>query len=330
MAIDALAADKADQPSKPNVLFIAIDDLRPALGCYGDTVAVTPHIDQLAGRGTTFNRAYCQLAVCSPSRLSLLTGRRPDSIRVWDLGTHFRKAVPGAITLPQHFKNHGYFTQSVGKVFHGSGKPSKDPPSWSVDPQYDFVRDPKVRYALEKNLAGEGLKRDASESADVPDGTYIDGIVCDAAIRTLTDLREKNQPFFLAVGFRKPHLPFCAPKKYWDLYDPASIPDPVTDSHPQGRTGVSDTRSWMELEGYADHSQGREADSSAKSPPASRLLRLRQLRRQHGRTVTRRTLASTIGEKTPSLSFGVITVFTSANKDSGRKPITMNSRRAFH
>ncbi|MEM7015059.1 MAG: sulfatase-like hydrolase/transferase, partial [Verrucomicrobiota bacterium] len=117
--------------SRPNVLFIASDDLRPALGCYGDETVITPNIDSLAARGTTFLRAYCQQAVCSPSRLSLMTGRRPDTTRVWDLSTHFREALPNVVTLPQHFKNHGYQTRSVGKIYHGSGAPSKDPPSWS-------------------------------------------------------------------------------------------------------------------------------------------------------------------------------------------------------
>lgn len=234
-----------------NVLFIAVDDLRPALGCYGDKVAVTPNIDRLAGRGTLFNRAYCQLAVCAPSRLSLMTGRRPDTIRVWDLGTHFRKAIPDVITLPQHFRNQGYHTQSIGKIYHGSGKPSKDPPSWSVEPQFDYIRDPKVRYASPKNLQGKGLKRAAAESADVPDRTYIDGIVCDAAIGSLKKLNAQKKPFFLAVGFRKPHLPFCAPKKYWDLYDRADIPAPVSESHPKGAPELA-VRSWKELEGYTD------------------------------------------------------------------------------
>ncbi len=236
---------------RPNVLFITIDDLRPALGCYGDEIAVTPNIDRLASRGTVFSRAYCQQAVCCPSRLSLLSGRRPDAIRVWDLRTHFRAAMPDVVTLPQHFKNHGYHTQSLGKIFHGSGKPSQDPPSWSVTPRYDVVRDPKLRYALPENLRGKGLKRSASESAEVPDSTYIDGIVCDAAIATLADLRTKKQPFFLAVGFRKPHLPFCAPKKYWDLYNRDKVPLPTSDKHPQNSPELA-TRSWRELEPYTD------------------------------------------------------------------------------
>jgi len=254
MIVGALLSPSAgarETASRPNVLFIAIDDLRPALGCYGDEVAITPSIDRLASRGTVFNRAYCQQAVCSPSRLSLLTGRRPDAIRVWDLGTHFRAALPDVVTLPQHFKKNGYHTQSLGKIYHGSGKPSKDPPSWSVEPQYDFVRDPKLRYALPKNLQGKGLKRSAAEAADVADNIYIDGIVCDAAIQTLAELKASQQPFFLAVGFRKPHLPFCAPQKYWDLYDCAMIPLPANDRHPQDAPELA-TRSWKELEGYTD------------------------------------------------------------------------------
>ncbi len=246
-----LSAGARETAGRPNVLFIAIDDLRPALGCYGDEVAVTPNFDRLARRGTVFNRAYCQQAVCSPSRLSLLTGRRPDTIRVWDLATHFRDAFPDVVTLPQHFKNNGYHTQSLGKIYHGSGKPSKDAPSWSVEPQYDFVRDPTWRYALPQNLRGKGLKRSAAEAADVADNIYIDGIVCDAAIRTLAELHASKQPFFLAVGFRKPHLPFCAPQKYWDLYDRAMIPLPANDRHPQDAPELA-TRSWKELEGYTD------------------------------------------------------------------------------
>lgn len=235
---------------RPNVLFIMVDDLRPALGCYGDAVAKTPNIDRLASRGTRFEHAYCQQAVCSPSRLSLLTGRRPDSIRVWDLKTHFRDAMPDVVTLPQAFKSVGYQTQSIGKIFHGGGPPSKDGPSWTIPPQFDLVRDPKLRYATEENLAGKGLKRSATEVAEVADDYYVDGKVCNAAINELRE-RSKRGRFFLAVGFRKPHLPFCAPKKYWDLYDRASIPAPATSEHPKDAPELA-TRSWNELEGYTD------------------------------------------------------------------------------
>jgi len=236
---------------RPNVLFIAIDDLRPALGCYGDATAITPNIDRLASRGTVFNRAYCQQALCNPSRVSLMTGRRPDTLRVWDLATHFREALPDIVTLPQHFKNHGYHTQSIGKIYQGSGDRSRDPPSWSAEPQYDFVVDAKVRYALPKNLTGKSSKRAAAESADVPDNTYVDGIVCDTAVKALAELQSKEQPFFLAVGFRKPHLPFCAPHKYWDLYDRAKISLPATTRHPRNAPELA-IRRWLELEGYTD------------------------------------------------------------------------------
>ena len=245
-----LAAPGLLAGQKWNVLLIAVDDLRPALGCYGDPVALTPHIDRLAERGLVCKRAYCQQAVCSPSRLSLLTGLRPDEIGVWDLKTHFRAAVPDAVTLPQYFKGHGYFTQSIGKVFHGSGKPSRDPRSWTVAPQFDYVRDPKLRYATLANLQGEGLKRAATEAAAVDEKAYVDGLVCQAAIEALA-MFDKQKPFFLAVGFRKPHLPFCAPQKYWDLYRAAEIPLPRHATHPS-RAPEWAVRSWMELEGYTD------------------------------------------------------------------------------
>lgn len=241
----------ASVDSRPNVLFIAIDDLRPALRCFGDETAVSPNIDRLARRGFVFNRAYCQLAVCSPSRLSLLTGRRPDTLQVWDLSTHFRETLPNVVTLPQHFRIHGYNTRSIGKIFHGSGTPSKDPPSWSDEPLHDRVRSADVRYALPKNLNGSGLKRSAAEAGDVPDDYYIDGIVCNAALVTMQELIEKPQPFFLAVGFRKPHLPFCAPQKYWDLYDRDGIPLPASNKHPVAAPELA-VRSWSELESYSD------------------------------------------------------------------------------
>jgi len=237
--------------SPPNVLFIAIDDLRPALGCYGDQTAISPNIDRLASGGTLFNRAYCQQAVCSPSRLSLMTGRRPDTTRVWDLGTHFREALPDVVTLPQHFKHHGYHTRSIGKIYHGGGKPSKDEPSWSEPPIFDVSHDPNLRYANPENLTGKGLKRAASEAGNVGDKHYTDGVVCNAALHALDALKEKQKPFFLAVGFRKPHLPFCAPKKYWDLYQRDGIPPPATTTHPKDAPELA-VRSWMELEGYND------------------------------------------------------------------------------
>jgi iduronate 2-sulfatase len=236
--------------SKLNVLFIAIDDLRPALGCYGDSLAMSPNIDRLAGEGALFRNAHCQQAVCCPSRLSLLTGRRPDSTKVWDLATHFREALPNIVTLPQCFKEQGYDTRSIGKVLHGSGKPAKDSPSWSHEPVFDVTRDPTLRYASPVNLVGKGLKRAASESTDVLDDVYVDGKVCQLAVEALEAYSKLDQPFFLAVGFRKPHLPFCAPKRYWDLYTREQFELPSSE-YPIGAPEFA-TRSWMELEGYPD------------------------------------------------------------------------------
>lgn len=213
------------QQKKMNVLFIAIDDLRPELGCYGNELAVSPNIDQLADEGLLFERAYCQQAVCSPSRTSLLTGLRPDSTHVYDLTTHFRNTVPNVITLPQHFKNNGYYTTWWGKIFHAA---LLDSISWTqqgkrLEPEDNwraYVRQDSKEKAARNKGGGP-----AFEMADVPDNAYPDGQIADNAIKALHQI--KDRPFFLAVGFYKPHLPFNAPKKYWDLYDPADfkLPD---------------------------------------------------------------------------------------------------------
>jgi arylsulfatase A-like enzyme len=228
---------------RPNILFIAVDDLRPEFGAYGASYVKSPNLDRIAKAGITFNRAYCQQAVCSPTRSSLMTGTRPDTTKVWDLETHFRAALPNVVTLGQHFKNHGYFVQGMGKIYHGS---LDDAPSWSVPWQSSRGQ----AYGLPENLAlnnrqsaapaaagGSGKKSGkkkqeptprnsrgpAFEGADVPDDTFTDGQNAKLAVATLGVMAKKQQPFFLALGFSKPHLPFVAPKKYWDLYDPAKI-----------------------------------------------------------------------------------------------------------
>lgn len=220
----------AQEAARWNVLFIAVDDLRPEWAASGTTLLKTPNLDRIAARGTTFERAYCQQAVCSPSRTSLMTGRRPDATRVWDLNTHFRRALPHAVTVAQHFKNHGYFSQGIGKIFHHG---FDDPPSWSVpwqEPKTDAYATPQAREAMANpaNQDPRGRPRGpATECAEVPDDTYKDGKVARLASEALTELKKKNQPFFLAVGMARPHLPFVAPKKYWDLYDPALIYTPA-------------------------------------------------------------------------------------------------------
>jgi arylsulfatase A-like enzyme len=232
-----LAAGAAERPAKPNVLFFAVDDLRPEFGAYGAGYVHSPNLDRLARAGVTFQRAYCQQAVCSPSRTVVMTGTRPDTNKVWDLETHFRKALPGVVTVGQHFKQHGYFVQGMGKIFHGG---FDDEPTWSVPWQTPRANG---AYARPENVAltqrapaavapgdrkaarkaAKGPRGPAFESADVPDNYYTDGRTADLAVETLRALGKKGGPFFLAVGFSKPHLPFVAPKKYWDLYDPAKI-----------------------------------------------------------------------------------------------------------
>jgi choline-sulfatase len=231
----AIGSLTAAEPKKLNVLFIAVDDLRPEINASGSKVIRTPNLDRIAARGTTFDRAYCQQAVCSPSRSSLMTGRRPDATRVWDLETHFRKALPDAVTVAQFFKEHGYHSQGMGKIFHGG---FDDAPSWSVPwttpkaPAYASAEALKLQAA---NVDQSGRARGpAFESADVPDDTYTDGKVARLAAATLTTLKQKGQPFFLAVGMAKPHLPFVAPKKYWDLYDPQAIYVPAYQKLPAG------------------------------------------------------------------------------------------------
>ncbi|MEQ8791444.1 MAG: sulfatase [Pirellulaceae bacterium] len=241
---------------RPNVLFIAVDDLRTELGCYGAEHIKSPHIDALAQTGTTFLRAYCQQAVCSPSRTSLMTGLRPDSTGVYDLVTHFRTNVPDVVTLGQHFKQNGYHAVSMGKIYHGG---YDDPPTWSeparkpkggagyVTQQNQELIAAKRAEAKQRGLKGRALSRAARgtavESADVPDAAYTDGAVAELAVDTLRELSKREEPFFLAVGFVKPHLPFNAPKKYWDLYDPAKIELAANPFPPKSVTPYSLTNS---------------------------------------------------------------------------------------
>jgi arylsulfatase A-like enzyme len=233
---------------RPNVLFIAVDDLKPKLGCYGDRFARTPHIDSIAARGVVFERAYCQQALCGPSRASLLTGLRPDTIRVYDLTTPFRRAAPGAVTLPRLFRNNQYHTENIGKIFHGHPA-MNDRESWSVPERLHMVvkRD---QYALPANQpAEEWTKTVATERADVPDEAYIDGRVAADAVETLH--RIKDRPFFLAVGITKPHLPFTAPARYWDLFDPSELPLAANPAPARGAARFA-IPSYSELRSYAD------------------------------------------------------------------------------
>lgn len=223
---------------KPNILFIAVDDMRPVLGTYGVNVVHSPNLDRLATTGIRFDRAYCQYAICGPTRASLLTGLRPDTLKIDDIDTFFRSTVPDIITLPQYFKQHGYETVYVGKVFHPGQEdnanswtrhipvPGESGPEYKLPESLAIIKqrraDGIAKYGKQSKL--EGLTAGpAWEAADAPDSSYMDGQVADGAITALRELK-KDQPFFLGVGFHKPHLPFVAPKKNFDLYDPATLP----------------------------------------------------------------------------------------------------------
>jgi len=233
---ESFAADRQD--TKRNVLFIAVDDLRPELGCYGKTYIKSPNIDRLAEAGVLFKRAYCQQAVCGATRTSLLTGLRPDTVRVHGNTVHFRKTVPDIVTLPQHFKNHGYHVQGMGKIYH-----QDDPPSWSVP----LERPPAMVWLRPENSAATVAKRGPpTEFADVDDNAYPEGKIAELAVDAMR--KNKDRPFFLAVGFVRPHLPFNCPKKYWDLYDRSEVelPKPI---RPKGAPNYALT-SWGELRKY--------------------------------------------------------------------------------
>ncbi len=232
-------------PAKPNVLFIVADDLNCAIGPYGDTVAKTPNLDRLAARGLTFKRTYCQQAVCNPSRSSFLTGLRPNTVSVDDLRKSFRDTAPNGqnlITLPQHFKNHGYFCQNIGKLFHNMGE-TQDRRSWSIDEVlFKGTHADDTLFANAARPPGAKktqYKAPVTESANVPDIANRDGQIANLAAAMLRDHATSEQPFFLAVGFWRPHLPFVAPKKYWDLYDPEKIALPKPPLPPAGAPEIA-------------------------------------------------------------------------------------------
>lgn len=246
----------AQQKSKSNVLFIAVDDLKPVLGCYGDKLIKTPNIDRLAKMGTVFLNNYCQQAVCGPTRASLLTGMRPDVTKIRDLHTKMRDMNPDIVSIPEYFISQGYTTSGIGKIFHPSCVDKKyDPQSWSIPflvakesdysnglPVQKHYQSPELKAKEEvvsANEDGKGKKKNkkeevdedgggargpAFECLDLPDDAYDDGVSAKLAVKQIEMLSASKKPFFMAVGFRKPHLPFVSPKKYWDLYNREDMP----------------------------------------------------------------------------------------------------------
>ena len=226
-----------------NILFIAVDDLKPYINSLGYTKSITPNLDRLVSSGMAFTSAYCQQAVCGPSRASLLTGLRPDKTQVWDLQTLIRSKNPDVITLPQYFRQSGYKTIGMGKIFDPrSVDKDSDLQSWSEpfkrkfklaegyeDLAYEFYQDAAIKA---KERAGVKIKNGefeksevkiSTENLDVPDDAYMDGAMANYAVSQLLSLGKSTDPFFLAVGFKKPHLPFVSPRKYWDLYERQSF-----------------------------------------------------------------------------------------------------------
>ncbi len=212
---------------KPNVLFIAVDDLGCQLGCYDDLVAKTPHIDRLASTGVCFRRAYNQLPLCNPTRASVMTGLRPDTIKVYDLDAHFRDTVPNALTLGQAFQNAGYFSGRVGKIFHYNVPASigtdgfDDPPTWNrtVNPKGRDKTDEALVFNAEPHRKISGAL--SWLAADGTGEEQTDGMIATETIKIMRE--KKDEPFFLGVGFFRPHTPYVAPKKYFDMYPTESL-----------------------------------------------------------------------------------------------------------
>lgn len=253
--LSSILAVAQQQNVKPkNVLLILVDDLKPTLGCYGDKAAISPAIDALATDGLRFNRAYCNQAVSGPSRFNLLTGARSTTSGLYSFGTDFRKVYPDAVTLPQYFMNACYHTEAIGKVFHVGHGNLNDAASWSIPHHKEKI----IEYLLPESTgrqltreeayfdntkmyfpdapANKDLPRGAAwESPDVLDEAYGDGRVALQAVSRLRELNKNSgKPFFMAVGFARPHLPFCVPKKYWDMYNPQNLPMPQFVKTPDG------------------------------------------------------------------------------------------------
>ncbi len=238
-----------------NVLFIAVDDLRPQLGCYGNKEIISPNIDRLASQGFVFERAYCQQAVCMSSRASLMSGYRPEKGQLYKNGPLY-KHVPDAYPLNTHFQNNGYHTVSLGKIYHYQSDEKKgwNNKGWHPKGHWhgrgyltDYAKEIVDEYTRTHPNAGRKGMGPAFEVADVSDNEYPDGKTADEAIKKLNELKDKK--FFLGVGFLKPHLPFNAPKKYWNFYDENNIELPNNPYPPKNAPKMALT-DWGELRGY--------------------------------------------------------------------------------
>ncbi|WP_372949459.1 sulfatase [Mariniphaga sp.] len=252
----------------PNILFIAVDDLRPELACYGHPIVKSPNIDKLAETGLIFMNAYCNVPVCGASRASLLTGVRPANNRFVEYNTYAKEDMPEAVSLPEHFRKNGYHTISNGKVFHHI---DDIPESWSETPWNPAVAASSyLDYQTHENLniLERGISRGLPyESADVDDDKYFDGQIATKTITDLQRLKEAGTPFFLAAGFLKPHLPFNAPEKYWNLYSQENIHLPENYYRPENAPDAA-IHNFGELRGY----YGVPADGPVSNDMAIKLI----------------------------------------------------------
>lgn len=227
---------------RPNVLFIAIDDMKPLLNVFGYEYVQSPNIDKLADQGTAFLNAACQFPVCGASRASILTGLRPETTGVMDLKTKMRDVNPDVLTIPQHFKNNGYLTAGVGKIFDPrcvDGRQTGDAVSWT----FPYMENPK------SSVPEMPKSRQVALAYDLPDEAFPDGRILKGGLDRMREMSAMDQPFFLAVGFKKPHLPFIAPQRFWDLYDPGQIELAPFQKHAVGNSGYGYTTSG-ETRGY--------------------------------------------------------------------------------
>ena len=300
LAVQApIEAANADRDTPPNILFIAVDDLRVELGCYGVKAVQSPNIDRFAASGVAFTHAYCQQSVCNPSR-GLLTGL-PDSTKVWDLDTDFRSKIPDAVTIPQHFRQHGYRAVAFGKIFHNTFPDdiSWDEPTHWPEGVIGYSEENQQKLAaFKQQMKSSGkseaaiarMRGPATEIQEQPDEKNLDGKQTTDALDKLRELAGGKSPFFLAVGYIRPHLPFITPKKYWDLYDRAKIPLATNPFLPHGAPAVAfgdkSFGGFYELRDYMDYRRApspfgaRHRGSTARTQ--ARLLRLGVVHRSAG------------------------------------------------
>ncbi|MDD2597865.1 MAG: sulfatase [Kiritimatiellae bacterium] len=283
-------ANAQDRKKRPNILMIPVDDLKPLMGCYGHPQIITPNLDRLAQKGTTFLNNACQQAVCGPTRASLMTSRYPDSTGVWDLDTPMRSVNPDILTLPQYLIQQGYETTGIGKTYHNPGctDGKYDAPSWSIRYNSQAITLTPTKYGLptggylhpetqrayalgQKDVRGQKFRSGGARKiamtkvggpmtapatecldTDLPDAAYYDGAMTDAACALLDKLALGDKPFFLSVGYLKPHLPFVAPRKYWDMYKREEIQVHPFQDMAQHSPEFAYNRNYGELRSYSD------------------------------------------------------------------------------